>query len=44
MGDEAEAKVRQGLQDDLPVSRGECKGALSCGDGLSMCTPVVEME
>ena len=40
----AEVGVRQRLQDDLPAGRGEREGALGGGDGLIMCTPVVEME
>ena len=40
----AEVAVRQRVQDDLPVGRGEREGALSSGDGLVIRTTTAEME
>ena len=40
---EAEALVRQRLQDDLPAGRGEREGALGGGDGLVIRAHEAEM-
>jgi hypothetical protein len=39
----AEVSVRQRLQDDLPIGRGERQGALSGGDGLVIGAYAVEI-